>query len=285
MKKFTINYLTFPKLLALVALAALVLAFGGCTKQQQAEQPNNGPQTAQIVMNTNNAPYTYQDAAGNPAGYDYEVLKLVDEYLTDWQFEYTNIDYETALAGVQSGKYDLVSGCYFRTPAREEAYLVSEPYNFFFLNLVVKNDSGITSLEDMAGKSIAPLVATDGRAVTLNDWIVTHPEVAVEFEPLASSGAMADEITQVEDGVYDAAYLSAEQAQAILAETNYTDLTITDVIGGRDTVFLYNKQNAELQTAVNEAIEALTADGTLGELTQQWFDQDNFAKAAELGLR
>ena len=146
MKKLTINYLTFPKLLALVALAALVLAFGGCTKQQQAEQPNNGPQTAQIVMNTNNAPYTYQDAVGNPAGYDYEVLKLVDEYLTDWQFEYTNIDYETALAGVQSGKYDLVSGCYFRTPAREEAYLVSEPYNFFFLNLVVKNDSGITSL-------------------------------------------------------------------------------------------------------------------------------------------
>ena len=57
------------------------------------------------------------------------------------------------------------------------------------------------------------------------------------------------------------------------------------MIGGRDTFFLYNKQNAELQTAVNEAIEALTADGTLGELTQQWFDQDNFAKAAELGLR
>lgn len=212
-------------------------------------------------------------------------MKLVDEYLEDWEFDFTNVNYETALAGVQSGKYDLVSGCYFRTPAREEAYLVSKPYNFFFLNLVVKTGSGINSLYDLDGKSVSPIVSTDGRTVTLLDWIENHPDVKIEFSPLASSGAMADEITQVEDGVYDAAYLSAAQAEAILSKTGYTDLTITDVVGGRDTVFLYNKKNTELHDAIDEAIESLTADGSLSELSVKWFEQDNFAKAEELELR
>lgn len=269
----------------LTTTAALLTACGQNGAGAQTQSNAGGAKTVSIVLETNNNPYTYQDENGAPAGYDYEVLKLVDEYLEDWNFDYIIVDYETALAGVQSGKYDLLSGCKFRTPAREEAYLVSKPYNFFFLNLIVKSDSDIKSLNDMDGKSIASVVATDGRAVALNDWIDTHPETAVNFVPLASSGAMADEITQVEDGVYDAAYMSAEQANAIFEETGYTDLTITDVVGGRDTVFLYNKKNAELRDAVDTAIDALTENGTLGALTKEWFGQDNFAIAAELELR
>ena len=241
--------------------------------------------TAEIVLEAENAPYTYEDDNGEPAGYEYEVLKLIDDYLEDWTFNYTVLDYETALAGTTTGKYDLDSGCKFRTPATEEAFLVSSPYNYFFMNLVVKNDSGIKSLEDMNGKSIASIVATDGRAVALNDWLAAHPDIAIDFEPLAASGAMADEIAGVEDGVYDAAYLSAEQANAILEEAGYTDLDITDRVDGRDTAFLIYKENTDLQEAVNKAIDALTEDGTLGDLTKEFFGEDNFAVAEELGLR
>ncbi|MCC8066303.1 MAG: transporter substrate-binding domain-containing protein [Clostridiales bacterium] len=264
---------------ALALITAAAVSATGFTAF--AEETN----TAEIVLEAENAPYSYEDEDGNPAGYEYEVLQLIDDYLEDWTFNYTVLDYETALAGTTNGRYDLDAGCKFRTPAREEAFLVSEAYNYFFMNLVVKEDSGIESLEDMDGKSIAPIVATDGRAVALAEWIENHPEIEIEFENLASSGAMADEITGVEDGVYDAAYLSAEQANAILEEAGYTDLTITERVDGRDTVFLINQDNAELQEAVNEAITALTEDGTLGELTVEFFGEDNFAVAEELGLR
>ena len=276
------------KLIITISLSlTFILLIAGCGQNNSNQQLSDASstKTATIVLETNNAPYTYQDESGDPAGYDYEVLKLVDEYLDDWDFDFTIVDYETALAGLQSNKYDLLTGCKFRTPAREEAYLVSKPYNFFFLNLIVKNDSDIKSLEDVNGKSIASIVSTDGRAVALNDWIAANPETAIDFTPLAASGTMADEIAQVEDGVFDAAYMSAEQAQAILDETGYTDLRITDVVGGRDTVFLYNKKNAELRDAVDAALDALTENGTLGSLTEQWFGQDNFKKAAELSLR
>ncbi len=239
----------------------------------------------EVALEANNAPYTYEDEDGNPAGYEYEVLKLIDEKLPQYEFNYTVIDYETAAAGVNTGKYAFESGCKFRTPAREEAFLVSEPYNYFFMNLVVKDDSGIEGLEDLSGKSIASIVGTDGRAVALNDWLKAHPDVDIQFEELAAAGAMADEIQGVEDGVFDAAYLSAEQAQAIFDESDYSDLKITDRVDGRDTVFLINKDSKDVQEALNSALKTLTDEGTLGSLTKEFFGEDNFEVAEKLGLK
>ena len=239
----------------------------------------------EVALEANNAPYTYEDEDGNPAGYEYEVLKLIDEKLPQYEFNYTVIDYETAAAGVNTGKYAFESGCKFRTPAREEAFLVSDPYNYFFMNLVVKDDSGIEGLEDLSGKSIASIVGTDGRAVALNDWLKAHPDVDIQFEELAAAGAMADEIQGVEDGVFDAAYLSAEQAQAIFDESDYSDLKITDRVDGRDTVFLINKDSKDVQEALNSALKTLTDEGTLGSLTKEFFGEDNFEVAEKIGLK
>lgn len=269
-----------------LVLSASLLA--GCSSSSSASDSSKGsgskPQTVNVVLEADNQPYTYEDDNGKPAGYEYEVLKAVDKKLDNYNFKYQVLDYETAQAGLESGKYDLLSGCKFRTPAREEAFLVSKPYNYFFMNLVVKKDADISSLEDMNGKSIAPIVGTDGRAVALQDWIKKHPDVKIKFKTLASSGTMADEISQVEDGVYDAAYLSKEQADAILKETGYTDLKITDRVDGRDTVFLINKKEKDLQTAVNKALDELTSDGTLGKMTKDAFGEDNFEVAKKLGL-
>ena len=46
-----------------------------------------------------------------------------------------------------------------------------------------------------------------------------------------------------------------------------------------------DKDQTELQEAVNKAIDALTEDGTLSKLTEEFFGEDNFEVAKELGLR
>ena len=48
---------------------------------------------------------------------------------------------------------------------------------------------------------------------------------------------------------------------------------------------MFNKDQTELQEAVNKAIDALTEDGTLSKLTEEFFGEDNFEVAKELGLR
>ena len=67
-------------------IAAATAAFGMTASADDAK-------TAEIVLEAENAPYTYEDDNGEPAGYEYEVLKLIDDYLDDWTFNYTVLDY------------------------------------------------------------------------------------------------------------------------------------------------------------------------------------------------
>ena len=54
-------------------IAAATTAFGMTASADDAK-------TAEIVLEAENAPYTYEDDNGEPAGYEYEVLKLIDDY-------------------------------------------------------------------------------------------------------------------------------------------------------------------------------------------------------------
>ena len=282
------------KRLFTLAMVSAVAAFGlaGCGSSSADKTADkitdtsteDGVKKVEIALVAGNAPYTYLDEDSKPAGYDYEVLKLIDDYLEDFEFNYTVIDYDSGLIGTKEGKYDLNAGAYFRTDAREKTYLISDPYNYFFLNLVVPEGSQVKSLKDMNGLTLAPIVATDGRYAALSDWEKENPDIKINMEDIAEAGTLADEVAGVHDGTYDAAYMAKEQAQAIFDEVGYT-LDVTDIVGGRDTTFLMNQDDSKLQEGVNEAIEALTKDNTIPKLTETWFGQDNFAKASELGLR
>lgn len=52
-------------------------------------------------------PISYIDDNGNPTGYDVEVMKLVDELLPDYQFEYVGTTSDDLLIGVEQGKYQV----------------------------------------------------------------------------------------------------------------------------------------------------------------------------------
>ena len=119
---------------------------------------------------------------GSPAGFEYEVLKKIDDQNKNIKLEYSTLEYQNALIGLKEGKYDLVSGTFFRTPAREKDYLVTKPYNYYFLNLIVNPNSKIKTMEDLNGKSVVPIESTDGRYVAFRDWQKKHPNVKIKME-------------------------------------------------------------------------------------------------------
>ena len=65
--------------------------------------------TVNIAGVTGKKPYTYVDDEGNFTGYDFEVLKLIDEKLEQYEFNYTALEQDALLVGLQSGKYDLAT--------------------------------------------------------------------------------------------------------------------------------------------------------------------------------
>lgn len=267
---------------AIAAVSALG-AMAGLAACGSASASDSGEKTLKVALVVPNKPYAYAEKDGSPAGFEYEALKEIDEQNKNLKFEFSTQEYQNALIGLKEGKYDLVSGTFFRTPAREKDYLVTKPYNYYFLNLIVNPDSDIKTMEDLDGKSVVPIESTDGRYVAFRDWQKKHPDVKIKMEASSTQPTFTDMIQQVHDGTYDAVYLSKDQFDGVKDSLGYP-MKVTDPVDGRDTVFLLNKKNTEAQAEVNKSIEALTKDGSLAKLTQKWFKQDNFALAEKLGI-
>lgn len=271
------------KLLAALIAVLTAGSLAACGNASADKQSNDGSQTIKIALETKDPPYSYADDNGNPAGFDLDVLKAIDKKLPNYNFEYTAQDYETALVGTKQGKYDALIGAFFKTNARAEQYLLSKPYNYYFMNLIVPENSKINSLKDMNGKTLDPIVPTDGRYLAIHDWLKRNPDTKIEVPEVTNQETFQDMFNAVHDGSYDAVYLSKAQYEGV-ADTLGYKLKVTDVVDGAGTVILYNKKQESLQKDVDKQIDALIKDGTLTKLTQKWFKQDNFAEARKLGV-
>ena len=275
------NRLLTTVVAALVAVGSLG-ALAGCGTAN-AKESNNGVKTVKFVLESQDPPYSYADKNGNPAGFDFAVLKAIDKKLDNYKFEYSVVDYQTALVGTKQGRYDALIGAYFETPARAKQYLLSKPYNYFFMNLIVPENSKIESLKDLNGKTLDPIVPTDGRYIAIQNWLKRNPDVKIEVPTVTNQETSQDMFNAVHDGTYDAVYLSKAQYEAVADTLGYT-LKVTDPVDAAGTVILYNKKSGEVQKAIDEQIDALITDGTLSEISKQYFKQDNFQKARELGV-
>lgn len=276
--------------IAAAALAlATILGVAGCgSANASTDNGANGDSgkvtTIKVVMSATDKPYAYQDENGKAAGFDVDVLNEIDEKLPQYKFEYSNGDYQTNLIGLKQNKYDLLIGSFFKTPAREEQYLLSKPYNYYFMNLIVNKDSPINSLEDLNGKTVDPIVPTDGRYVALQDWLKRHPDIKINVPTVTNQETYQDMANAVHAGTYDAIYLSKAQFDGVKDKLGY-EMKVTDVVDGAGTVILYNKEKGgDLQKAVDEQIDPLIKDGTLSKLSEKWFGQDNYEIARKLGL-
>nr|WP_302288721.1 amino acid ABC transporter substrate-binding protein [Bifidobacterium catenulatum] len=275
------NRLLTTVVAALVAVGSLG-ALAGCGTAN-AKESNNGVKTVKFVLESQDPPYSYADKNGNPAGFDLAVLRAIDKKLDNYKFEYSVVDYQTALVGTKQGRYDALIGAFFETPARAKQYLLSKPYNYFFMNLIVPENSKIESLKDLNGKTLDPIVPTDGRYIAIQNWLKRNPDVKIEVPTVTNQETSQDMFNAVHDGTYDAVYLSKAQYEAVADTLGYT-LKVTDPVDAAGTVILYNKKSGEVQKAIDEQINALITDGTLSEISKQYFMQDNFQKARELGV-
>ena len=275
------NRLPTTVVAALVAVGSLG-TLAGCGTAN-AKESNNGVKTVKFVLESQDPPYSYADKNGNPAGFDLAVLRAIDKKLDNYKFEYSVVDYQTALVGTKQGRYDALIGAFFETPARAKQYLLSKPYNYFFMNLIVPENSKIESLKDLNGKTLDPIVPTDGRYIAIQNWLKRNPDVKIEVPTVTNQETSQDMFNAVHDGTYDAVYLSKAQYEAVADTLGYT-LKVTDPVDAAGTVILYNKKSGEVQKAIDEQIDALITDGTLSEISKQYFKQDNFQKARELGV-
>lgn len=237
----------------------------------------------QIAGVSGKKPYTFVDDEGNFSGYDFAVLDKINELLPQYEFTYTALEQDALLVGLQSGKYNMATCCFYGTKERFETYDHSnEPVSLSDARLIVRSDEEeVTSLEALAesGKQLAPIPTDDARYTIIKVFNEEHPDSPIEFEGATEQSATtADTLKAVANGVYDAAIYPYTSFTSVQEDLNL-DLKVTDSVGLFPTVFLYSKteDQSELIDAIDGALVQLREDGTLSELAEEWYGEDVFS--------
>ncbi|WP_124065320.1 transporter substrate-binding domain-containing protein [Clostridium sp. E02] len=256
----------------------LVLMFSatGCAKSEDSG-------VIKVKVGTGNAmpPYCSLDDKGEPTGYDIEVLKEIDKRLDKYEFDIQSMDFNTLIVSIDSGALDVVSHQLVKSEARKGKYLFPEQYYCLSpMSLCVKKDSGIASLDDMAGKTINQS-PTSYEYSMLVDYNEKNKGKEIKINAV-SDLSTADGFKQVANGQVDAALTYESTYDSVQEELHLDNISLTDVVMVEDTYLMCAKGKDELNAAIDGALKDMVKDGTLSKISSQFLGQDVFSSYSDM---
>lgn len=220
-----------------------------------------------VGMEIGYPPMEYFDTDGaTPIGFDVEVSKAVADYL-GLEIEYVDTSWDGIFAGVNTDKYDVIFSCVSITPARQEEFNISKPYVSNHTVLIVPNDSEIDSMEALNGHSTAVQAET-----TADDYMKEHSaEIGVE---LFQYDKVINCFDDLKTGRVDSVFTDSVVAAYYLGDEAANYKTVWENEELEPIGFCVKKGNDKLTEKLEEAIDALYADGTIASIAEKYFGSD-----------
>ena len=162
------------KILALAIAVLMVLALTACGSSAPAADnsvPAESAERTKFIMGIDPEypPFSFLGDDGSYTGFDVEICQAACDYL-GWELEIFGVNWDEKLVQLDSFECDCVwSGMTILDSMKEAGYVISAPYYDNTQVLVVKDDSGFNSSEDLAGKLVAVQLGTSGEALLSGD--------------------------------------------------------------------------------------------------------------------
>jgi L-cystine transport system substrate-binding protein len=256
-----------------LVIIGIVLALGatsliGCSKKNVGA--NDG--VTKVVVGTGNAyePYCYLDEKGALAGYEYEVLKAVDDLLPEYEFEYQTSDFANVLISLDAGKIDLAAHQYEWNEERDEKYLFGkEAYTTYVTYITVASDrTDINSLKELQGLKVKSSTGSNATYI-LEQYNTEHKDNPIVIDYI-DNGTDEETVTGLVNGVWDATIATKRDVEKL--NKNYGDgseviKVVGEPIQSSSTYFIFDKKNTKLQEAVDGALKKLKESGKLAEIS------------------
>ena len=280
------------KALSLMTAAALVLSLAACgsTASSAASSEAASPEAAssdaasseaasseaasetetaelstvepgKLIMSTNAAfpPYEMTTDSGEFEGIDIETAQAIADKL-GLELQIDDMDFDAALLAVQQGKADMVMAGVTVTDERQNVMDFTDSYATGIQSIIIKEDSDIASVDDLAGKKIGTQRGTTGYLYCSDDF---GDENVVAYD----NGLTA--VQMLNNGQVDCVVIDNAPAKEFIAANPGLKLLDTAYVEESYAIGV-GKGNTELKDAINTALEELKADGTLQAIVDKY---------------
>lgn len=275
------------KLIALLLAALMVLALAACasntstdttapadsaaeTEAPAEEAADSTAASGKLTMATEATfpPYEYYDGDAI-VGIDVEVAQAIAAKL-GMELEVTDIAFDSIIPGIQTGKYDMGMAGMTVTDERKEQVNFSDSYATGVQVVIVKDDSAITSVDDLFADGADTVVGT--QAGTTGFIYATSDIEDAGLGTVKSFGKTTDAVEALKNGQVDCVILDNEPAKALVAANEGLHILDTEY-AVEDYAIAIAKENTDLLDKINTALAELKDDGTLQSIVDKYIGE------------
>lgn len=280
MKKLTILLLTVVLAFTMTACgskdntattAANTTTAAGATAAAEQGDPSSFTTikegTLMVGMEIGYPPMEYYDEDGTtPIGYDVEVAQAIADYL-NLKLEIVDTAWDGIFAGVNTDKYDCIISSVSITEDRKQNLNLTSAYVGNQLVLLTPVDSEITDLNGLSGHSTCVQAET-----TADDYMKANKD-SIGCE-LFQYEKVINCFDDLKSGRVDSVFVDSVVASYYLGSDSDKYHTVWQNDELEPIGIALKKGNDNLTVAIDEALEALTANGKLIEISNKFFGTD-----------
>jgi len=209
-------------------------------------------------------PYGFVGDDGQFTGFDLDLAAEVCKR-NNWEVKDEPVEWDAKDTLLNSGAITCIWNG-FTMEGRENDYTFSAPYMLNGQVVVVKKDSGINSLADLAGKTVITQTDSAAQEVLEGD----KANVAATFATLDTIGDYNTAFMQLESGAVDAVAcdLSISQYQISAKPDAYKQLD--EALSTEHYAVGFKKGSQALADKVTETLKAMDADGFVKQLCDKY---------------
>jgi len=207
-------------------------------------------------------PFEDVNDAGEIVGFDVDLAREIGQRLgIDVQF--ANIPYDGLYDALVTSQVDMLVSALVAGWENEAKANFTVPYFNAGEHLVVPVDSGLSSMDDISGHTLAVEYGSGGD-VEARKWERRLANLTVARYP--DPGAA---LTAVLDGEADAALVDGISAR--LGAGQHSELRVAESVTDQLFAIAVGDESDNLLTEVNKTLDDMIRDGTVEALIEQWF--------------
>ena len=211
-------------------------------------------------------PYGYMDDNGEYTGFDLELAQAVCD-MEGWELTKTPIDWDSKDMELNSGSIDCIWNG-FTMNGREDDYTWSDPYCDNSQVIVVAKDSGINTLEDLAGKTVGVQAASAALDVLSDEE--QQKALADTFGTLQQFSDYNSAFSELLAGSLDAIAIDIGVANYQIESRGDGYVILPETLNSEQYGVGFKLGNEELRDIVNADLKKLAEDGTVAELAEKY---------------
>ncbi|WP_407389927.1 transporter substrate-binding domain-containing protein [Carnobacterium jeotgali] len=263
-------------MLAGIAAVALFVSACGTSTKEDANSSEGGDLLKSVqdagvlkvgVMGTYQ-PYNFLNEDKEMDGFDVDIAKEIAKGL-DVDVDFISQEFSGMIAGLQTGKFDMVASQMTITDDRKKEMLFSDPYITNQVKVIVTEDNDeITSVEDFPGKDIGVGLGTNDETYLRNELMTEVGEFNIRtYDDVITS------LKDLDSGRIDATINNMYALKPIIEANGLKIKAVGEPIKSDQAGIAVTLGNEAFIEEVDKILADIKADGTYDEIFMKWFGE------------